>query len=920
MIKKLCSVILSLSIAVSALTAISAAAYSDVNTSGQKSAVELVSGLNIMSPDSAEEFGSSTIVKRGEFALYVARLMGYNIVPGSMANGTFDDVDTTTEIGTAVEMLAGIGAIDASARQFNPNEGITYNAAIKMILSCAGYDTAARNSGGYPNGYIKLAADNDLSKNLSKSGDTALTKTEAATLLYNALFIYPMELNNRDYVKSSETLLEKVYDVYELTGVVMGYEKTSLLNRQLGDGQVQIGDRVYECSIPAIKDYVGYKIKAYYSDVRGDGAKIIAFTEKSGQNKVTTVDVDDLDTVTNTNVRYYNDGNSSSTRNVRVSANATIIYNGRYRSNSGDLSAILDSVVEGDVTFIANDGSDTANVIIINSYKHLLIERIDKRNYRLYLQNGSGTSVSSTDPAYLPDVITTDPDDIDVAVYIGDEEVSFENIQVGDAITMKESADKQSVELYISRNVVSGTIGTISEDEIYIGSTMYEISPFRDKIYKSGDTGTFAITTNGKFLGIVSVDGSNKNYAYVLKSYTDDAEEKAYLKLYTTSGEVVKYICADNVRVNNSKRNFREVAQQVSDGELVTYTLNTAGEVATINRPYDASSRYVSVDSEGNLNLYVNDTEFVKDWNKSSVRYVGGIMGMTFVTDDTTIFAMPRFDEGDESEYRLLTKSDLENRTYSDVTAYDIDRQGRAGAIVIVEDVSDSVSMSLPLFFVSKVNDAVTDDNEEVRRITGFEKGKEITLDFDDDSKSVTYEDGWMNYSGNESFDTGYRDLQVGDAIQYILGNDGRVTAYRLVYNNKQTAFDKKGRFIENNVANYFEDWSGTGAVTKLDFSDNLYIAYGDVQMKYMDYMVILGLPEEDRLKYASSKSAVSIMDYYRPINLFENAYVYVYNVSSKKSSSKLELGDMEDVQKGDVCFVRSKKMGELNEIMVYRR
>ena len=175
-----------------------------------------------------------------------------------------------------------------------------------------------------------------------------------------------------------------------------------------------------------------------------------------------------------------------------------------------------------------------------------------------------------------------------------------------------------------------------------------------------------------------------------------------------------------------------------------------------------------------------------------------------------------------------------------------------------------------------------------------------------------------MNYSGNEDFDTGYENLRVGDAIQYTLGSDGVVSAYRLVFNNEKTAYDKKGRFIDNNSANYYEDWSATGAVTKGDFSDNLYIAYGDVQMRYMDYMVVLGLNQSDRLKYASSLSPVSIMDYYRPMNLLKNAYVYVYNVNTSKDSQKLEVGDMNDIERGDVCFVRSKKMGELNEIMVY--
>lgn len=113
--------------------------------------------------------------------------------------------------------------------------------------------------------------------------------------------------------------------------------------------------------------------------------------------------------------------------------------------------------------------------------------------------------------------------------------------------------------------------------------------------------------------------------------------------------------------------------------------------------------------------------------------------------------------------------------------------------------------------------------------------------------------------------------------------------------------------------ANYYEDWSGTGSVTKQDFYDDLYIAYGDVQLRYMDYMLFLGLNEKDRKSYESGSNPIQIIDYYRPINLL-NANVYTYNIYT----GKLELGDMEDVQKGDSVFVRSKRMGQLNEVMVY--
>ncbi len=903
MIKKIYAIILAVTMMLSSFSAL---AYTDIENSKQNTAADLITGLGIMTPQDSSTFGSTEIVTRGEFALYVAKLMDYNVSP-SGGQSTFEDVDISTEQGAAIELLVGTGAIDA-VDEFNPNEPITYNAAVKILLVTLGYKVAADNNGGFPNGYIKVAAENDLNSGLNVADANALTKKDVAVILYNALFVYPMELNNRDYTKSSETVLEKVYNAYEVTGIVTGYGDMSLINQGLSDTQVSIGNTVYDCITPSIKNFVGMKVKAYYTNVRGEGEKLVAFTEMSNQNTVTKFDIDDFDEITSNGIKYYVDGGTTS-RTVRVASNATVIYNDRYMTSGSltDIGNVLDKIYAGDVTLIANDGSGTANVVIINSYKHLLVERVDKKNHRLYLKNGKCGDLTG-------DMIEADPDDIDLEVYMGDTEVTFDDIEVNDAITMKENRDGKV--FYISRNVVTGTIGTISDDEVKIDGETYDISKYVDKKYQSGDSGTFAMTTDGKFLGIIALGegGSLRDYAYVLNAYTDPGPEIATLKLYTTAGEVVKYDCASNVSINKQKRNFREVEQQVKIGELITYSLNSKGEIATINRPYDASSKYVSTDEEGNLKLYVNDTEFVKDWNKSSVRYVDGIMGMTFVTEDTVIFAMPRFDDGDENEYRLLKPSDLENRTYSDVTCYDIDRQGRAGALVIVENVATSVSMSNNLFFISKINDAVADDGEEVRRVRGFIKGEEIEIDMDDDTESVTYEDGWMNYSGNEDFDTGYRDLHVGDAIQYLIGNDGKVSAYRLVFNNRKTAFDKKGRYIENNSAKYFEDWSATGAVTKADFSDNLYIGYGDVQQRYSDYMLFLGLNQDDRNKYTSSSSPVSIMDYYRPFNLVDNAYIYVYNVKK----NELELGDIEDVQKDTVCFVRSKKMGEINEVMVY--
>jgi hypothetical protein len=875
-----------------ALSSLTALAYEDVETEKQKMAVELITGFGIMTPDSETEFGNKTLVKRGEFALYATRLLGNDVVTRSASDGYFDDVDTTTPEGAAVDFLASIGVIPKNKREYNPNDEVTYAEAVRILLNCLGYETVASANGGYPGGYIKTATDCDLNKNVWLMTNSVLTKTDAAVLLYNALFVNPMEYTSYNkYEESDKTLMEKIWDVYPVSGIVTGYENTVIgSNKTLPDNTVEIDGTTYNVGDTNISQYVGYSVKAYYKNDSDDVDTIVAFTEKQNANTVKEFFAEDIE-VEGNNVYYYLNG---SRKSLKVSPSAAVIYNGRYYSNYDKLEEILD-IPEGEIKFISNDSTSKANVIFVTSYKHLLVERVDKRSGRLYLKNGSDS---------LNDVISILPDENEVTVYIDGKKAEFEDLQTDDAITMVQTLDNEEITLYVSRETVTGKISGISEDKVTINGTEYTISKYSTTNYTVGTNGTYAITTDGKLLGLVEAAKTKENdYAYVLNVYTEPGPEQAFVKLFTGKGEVVTYECDSKIRINGERREYNQVPQYVVKSELVTYTTNNDGKITKINRPYDASSKLD----------YVNETEFIKNWNKSSVRYTDGIMGMSFITDNTVIFSMPRFDRNNKSDYRLLTTADLTNRTYADVTCYDVDRQGRAGAVVIVEDSSDSVSMGSSLFFVKKIYQAVNDDDEPMSVIEGYQDGELIRLNFTKDTTSVTYEDGWINYVDNKDFDTGYENLNVGDALQYNLDNDGNVGAYRLVYNNYQTIYDKDGTLKDDFSESYFEDWSTTGSVTKQDFYDDLYISFGEVKARYMDYALLLGLDAADQLKYSAGSNKVQIIDYYRPINLL-NASIYVYNYKTKE----LELGDMEDVLKGDSVFVRSKKMGELNEVMVY--
>ena len=889
--KKILSILLA---AMMLLAAVPAMAYDDVASSDNAIAISLVTGMGIMPEESENHFGAETHVTRGDFAVYTAKLLRLQVQSGVTGKSVFEDVDISTEEGYAINTLVNQGVIAAAEKTYNPKEIISFASAADMLLNALGYAGTVKENGGYPGGTLKIAAQTSLSRGLQLTTNKTLTKKEAAILLYNAMFAETMHAlyigGNTTYISSGETFLEDKWDMEEVSGVMEGFGATTLTGKALGKDQISVDGHVFDCFDKRYKDYVGYMVKAYYSTSVTGEEEFVTLYAKSNANKVTKVDANDLYVRGNT-VKYYVDNREKS---LNVAEDAAVIYNGRYYTDYSTLEDVL-SMEEGDATFIANGSTSKINVIVVNEYQHLLVDRVNTKTTTLYASN-SGDKM----PMYKS---YKDDGNLEMTVFYNGEEITFDQIKEGDALTLMESPDGEEVRIYVSRETVTGTINSVTEKNgnqvIKVNNVEYVVSAYCTAKISGGDNLTLAITTNGQVLGITAAAGGNTQYAYVMKAYTDDDEEKSYVKLFTSDGMITTYSCDTKLKVNGTKIE-KDVEDVIAQYDFVTYQLNTDGEVRSLNKPYDVSSNPD----------YYSETTFTKNWSKSSVRYIDGIMGRSLITENTVIFFVPRYDRDVASDYRIMTVKDLSNKTYSNVTCYDVDRNGRVGALLLKEDMSSTVAMSGNLFFINDVSSVLTADGEVGWEINGFEAGEAKSLVFTDDSQSITYEDGWMNYSGNEDFDTGYKNLHTGDAIQYSLDVEGKVQAYRLVYNNYQTTHMGD---IENynDPREYFEKWSKTGSVTKMDFYDNLFISYGDVQYRYNDYILELGLNQSEREAYANS--SINLMDYYRPINM-QKAYIYKFNIAD----GEVELGDLEDVNKGDTVFVRSKNMGEINEIMVY--
>ncbi len=890
-----------------ALSNISAFAYSDVTSTLEKTAVALVEGLGIMDAAEEDKFGSGAYITKGEFAVAVANMMQLDVVEGKMGNSVFADVDIATKEGCAINLLADTGVIPTTDKTYKPTDIITYGEAARMVINSLGYGYEVTLNGGYPGGVIKVAAQLKLASGISATTSTQLTRIDTAIVLYNALMTETIDVTltggSAEYTKSGETMLEDVWDVYYDYGTILGVGLTSLDGVSLSETQVSVSGEVMECTIPNIKDYLGYSVKAYYMDDSKTGdTTLVAVVPRSTDNKVEIINADDL-YVSGNSVRYEENGKMET---VYVEDDPQVIYNGRLYDDYKNLEEVLD-IAEGNVTFISNTGSKYAGIIIVEEEKHILVERVDTKNNVVYAVN---STEENADP-YLASALDLDDEDKDIYITLNGADAAVSDIQINDVLVVTETADGEEVNVRIDRNVIEGKIGAVDveEGEIRIEGASYTLSAYAMGDFMAGNSGTFAATADGKVLGIIATKTSNLKYAYVLSVTHEVNEEKAYVKLFTQDGELKMFVVNEKTVVNGKKTLFNEVKNVIAEGDFISFKLNSDGNISQMNRPYDTSSNPD----------YYSESSFIKNWSKSSVRYVGGIMGRSIANEDTTIFYIPRYDRDVDTDYRILKLTDLKSGTvYSDVTCYDVDRNGRIGALVIKEDIKEKVESDSNLFFVDKVLTSVDEDGEDIVEVQGFEKGAAKTLYFNTKTESVTYEDGWMNYVGNESFDTGYNselpgsNLRGGDAIQYALAADGTVGAYRIIYNNAEAIYTS-GDLTYDDDKYYYERWSKAGNVTKLDFNDDLYIGLGKVDIRYNDFMCFCALNEEERTHYKNS--IVDIVDYYRPFNLVqENTYIYTYNVDSKR----VELGTMEDIAKNDTVFVRSVEMGELNEIMVY--
>lgn len=743
----------------------------------------------------ADENEGNAPITRAEFAV----MLGKTLTTGDSDIQTryFTDVPMTHWALGYINALTEMHIISVpDDNRFRPNDKITVDEAVKMLVCGLGYGVIADSTGGYPNGYRTVARQRDFR---IIGGTEPLTLYRAYILIYDALKADLYEFvsaagSSINYETVDKNLLSENFDIYEAQGTVMQSSGISVDgNTVIGSTDeetlkiVRIDDEQYTSDID-MYDYIGRNTVVYYLQKEDDDEKNIIYREDcKKEDKITEILSDDF-LGFNNNLLTYEEGNK--TKKIKVPVGAWVIKNGKsVRENTADAIRIN----KGKIRVIDMDNNSEADVLIIWEYENIFVDRINSGEYELYDKiTNSGT-------------VDLDPEKRIVRIVDSSgTQKNFSDIRENTLLTVYES--DEYIKAVINTDPVSAVFYGFSDGDgeykAELGKsesdrTWYEIDPDYYNTYIKGkyytnSSGEQVFTGDIKFNFGVSItyykDDFGKigyfsglsagtwTYGYLTNFWKNESdEERAVIKMYTQNDEYKSFECLEKVKIDGVKRtgfdNIRTALlkdsvssadEDIIKGQLIRFKQNADGKITEIDT--------AKFDSEKEDRLSLHYTGEMKNtyylyhpqcFNKSG-KYTH------FYTGATYKFVVPEHSELDTAvadDFNLI--SNFEDNVSYTFKTYRLDERGAVENAFVIFGGSSSLSTRGPYLVGDVYMSSENDDIVTKADVYNIENSAMTTV--------IANDDNAFNY----------KDIKMGKGdIAYLKINSKGKVASVIIYND----------------------------------------------------------------------------------------------------------------------------------------
>ena len=579
--KKLLALMLSMAMVFTIGTSVMA--YPDVEEGTYVSeAVTVLSNLDILNGYEDGTFKPEATITRAEMAKIVCETLGYYSMGSDKT--PFDDVEPKHWAAGYINTAASLGIINGYGNgKFGPEDTVTYEQAVKMVVCALGYEAMAADRGGWPAGYTSVAANIGLTKGMSSS-----VRGDIAVLIYNALTTPVMEqtsygsdtryevldgAGNKEY----KTILTK-RDIYIATGIVGDtFNKDEIkfeVTRDSEDGEFEASEKeiTFLMGNSDIANYTHQEVEVYVAE--DDGEYTVLAVKAAKKTETFTLVSDDVKDINGNKITYYVDSlNSSRTKTLTIDENATIEYNKVALAANETLETKIEGKDDVEIVFIENDGDSDYDVVVMTEYVSAVVETVNASKDKITL--GSRTVTFDFDDSNKTYIFLDDEgNELTLADFEEDDVVAY----VSDTANPKDADYLKIIKL--SNSVIIGTVDSVQNGEqiVTINDEEYKVidTAIWNQISTPGTEGTFYVGLTGK---IVYFDGSAVvgKYGYVIDAGTDGwNDDEIVIKMLTSKG-IDKY----TLRTSLTNKTGFDIDDYI--GETVEYKINSQGLVSSLN-------------------------------------------------------------------------------------------------------------------------------------------------------------------------------------------------------------------------------------------------------------------------------------------------------------------------------------------------
>lgn len=698
--------------------------------------IQLLKGLGFVDkeygPKSAEE-----PVTRGQIASILAYLRGFD--KSTKIDGSFIDVPKDYWCAGQIYALCNAGILHGTAAdRFSPNDYITRNQLVKMLVSALGYDMQAQMAGGYPQGYMSVGSELGL-----KSGSDvgAIDFGTAAKLFAEAMEVELLEMkivdNKPVYEKvKDQNILKKYNDIYNDEGIMTDNGITKLNTPgTVGKNNVIINNMIMEKGSFDCDRYIGYNLKFYYKNVNGEKTLLYAYPYKTNVRTIADDDIDFYGSDFGIQKIYVMDDK----KYCKIDEYVDVIYNGvAYPSFNADTFRIR----QGELTLIDNDEDGTYDVVFADEYYNIYVT--GKTDDIIYGKYGNSENIENADNLSIYDAD---------GLPISTDEINSKNV-----MSVYKSKDSSNVKMIISSNTIDGKVDNVEKGvtrpddmnaqsresfinsmrdmRISVGEKSYSFSQSYIEAVADGYNGavvpvygityTFCLDKNGKIAGVEETAGNI--YAYLTKvCFVDDGSEMndmTMAKMFMSDSTHVTTVFAENAKVDGVRMKSHESGSgtvssyhEFFDGDgkfipqLVRVKLNSLGEISEVQTSNSVTTNSYGYNAKKFSLCYSGKTGYGGSTQRSfNQSYTLG--------SDVVIFNVPPAEDFDASEIEIINVNRLQEGVSYNIKLYDADPSWACKAAVVQAGSSNEWEQAV--LVVESVEKTIDDDDNIINVVSGY--------------------------------------------------------------------------------------------------------------------------------------------------------------------------------------------------------